>query len=151
MSRFKSGKEAKRALYEASLQCGVSIRALLDKEALRKSLSACPVLGDVLAYFGGENWQREKASADAELLAFGETCAELARSKPELEGRGRDRIVTRGRSVCVSRSVSRSENDSEGRSHSFTEGTSYSYTESTSKSWTEGSGGDVEGYDEIPF
>jgi hypothetical protein len=65
VTTFMSAKEAKRALYEESLRTKVSVRDILRQGDLCKRLRQHPVLADVLAYFAGEGWKKERVDADA--------------------------------------------------------------------------------------
>src|SRR4029453_11156458 len=85
MAEFKTAREAKRALYEEALKTGQSVRGMLHRHELRRTLSRHPVLNDVLRYFGGDAGQQEKGSAPPDVLTFGETCEELARYKADVE------------------------------------------------------------------
>jgi hypothetical protein len=157
MTQFTTAKEAKRALYEESLRTKVKVSDMLNKAELHKRLREHPILADVLAYFASDAWRKEKASADAELLKFGETCEEVAKVKAEidatkawymdhpfkltpLEVSSDSQTVSksvswgegRSRTISISRTVSQGISRSEGRSTSESSGVSVGKTVSES-------------------
>ena len=82
--KIQSSEDALRII-KSTGSSGVLIETLLNPHTFRKYVSREPVLRELLDFFGGTEWQREKWFVAGDRLALGLHCEHLAQFKKRFD------------------------------------------------------------------